>query len=244
MSRSRLLRVALGLGLALFAAAPAFAEPKSDDPEDGTALQWTNPVQRSTGLQIARGNGGASFGYGYSSANELKTDGITFGLSGAYYFNRFVGVEAAATRQKWEFLPDEVLFDTPPLSAGQVKSWVLSVSGLVRYPVGRQAAVYATGGLAYFINDYAVDSSTANELSALGFQVLDRMDNALGFNVAGGVNILAFRSFGFYTEVRYLWAEADTIAEISEPVTGTSSSFTSTQSLKILAWTGGVRLYF
>lgn len=243
--------IVITLALALLLALPANAHPSADEPSgvgdepsNAKAIQWSPPAANDTGLFLERGNVGGFVGYPFTLADELGTDGIVFGGSGSYLFLPFLGVEVAGTRQNLDFLPDSVVDAVPALSPGTIESFVVSASALFRAPVSPKVAIYGTAGIAYFINDFKADSAAADDLAEFAFLVGDSVDNALGFNLSGGVNILISRSFGVFTEVRYLTATADTMAMIIDEVTQISAQHPSTQKLQSIIWSGGFRLYF
>jgi len=247
----RIVPIVTALALALLLALPANAHPTADEPSgaadepsNAKAIQWSPPAARDTGLYVERGNVGGFLGYPFTLDTELAADGFVFGASGSYLFLPFLGVEVAGTRQNLDFLPALVLEGEPSLSRGTIESFVISASALFRAPVSSKVAIYGTVGVAYFINDFKTDSTTAGELAEFAFLAGDSVENALGFNFSGGVNILLYRSFGVFTEVRYLRATADTTAMITDEVTQISAQFPSTQRLQSIVWSGGVRFYF
>ncbi len=247
----RIIPIVMTLALALLLALPANARPTADEPSgaagepsNAKAIQWSQPAANNTGLYLERGNVGGFFGYPFTLADEIGGDGIVFGGSGSYLISPFLGVEVAGTRQNLDFLPQNVLAGVPSLSLGTIESSVISASALFRAPVSSNVAVYGTAGIAYFINDFKADPGAADDLAEFAFLVGDSVENALGFNLSGGVNVLLWRSFGVFTEVRYLAATADTMAIITDEVTQISAQYPSTQKLQSIIWSGGVRFYF
>ena len=243
--------IVIALALALLSAPPANAHPTADEPSraakassSARGFQWSPPTPNDTGLFLERGNVGGFVGYPFAWDDELGSDGLVYGGSGSYLFLPFLGVEVAGTRQNLDFLPQNVVDGVPPLSVGTIESFVLSASALFRAPVSTKVALYATTGIAYFINDFKADPAAADELAEFGFSVGDDVENALGFNLSGGVNVLLARSFGFFSEVRYMRATADTMAIITDEVTQISAQYPSTQKLQSIIWSGGVRFYF
>jgi hypothetical protein len=219
-------------------------EPAAAEPPNVQPIQWDPPASRDTGLYLERGNVGGFVGYPFTVDDELEFDSVAFGISGSYLFLPFFGVEVAGTWQSLEFLPEGVSGSMPPLSSGKIDSFVFSASALFRAVAGAKAALYGTVGMAYFVNDFKADPSSAEDLAEFGFRVGDSIENALGFNVSGGVNVLIWRSFGVFTEVRYMRATADTTAMVTDEVTQISAAYPSTQKLQSIIWSGGFRLYF
>ena len=203
----RIVPIVTTLALALLLALPANAHPAADEPSaaadepsNAKAIQWSPPAPKNTGLFLERGNVGGFFGYPFTVADELGGDGIVFGGSGSYLFLPFLGVEVAGTRQNLDILPQNIVDGVPPLSLGTIESFVISASALFRAPVSSKVAIYGTVGIAYFINGFKADPAAADDLAEFAFLVGDSVENALGFNLSGGVNVLLWRSFGFFTD--------------------------------------------
>jgi hypothetical protein len=249
--RTKIVSIVMTLALALLLALPANAHPAddepssaADEPSNAKAIQWSPEPARNTGLYLERGNVGGFFGYPFTVDDEVGADGLVYGASGSFLIWPFLGVEVAGTRQNLEFLPEKVVDAVAPLSRGTIESFVISASALFRAPVSSKVAIYGAAGIAYFINDFKAESAAADDLAEFGFLVGDSVENALGLNLSGGVNILVYRSFGVFTEVRYMKATADTMAIITDEVTQISAQYPSTQKLQSIIWSGGVRLYF
>ena len=247
----RIVPIVTMFALMLLLALPANAHPVADgpsaakgEPSNAKAIQWSPRPPRNTGLYLERGNVGGFVGYPLTLSDGLGADGIAFGASGSYLIWPFFGIEVAGTRQNLDFLPEEVIDAVPPLSRGTIESLVISASALFRAPVGSKVAIYGTAGMAYFINDFKADSAASEALAEYAFLVGDGVENALGLNLSGGVNILIARSFGVFSEVRYMKATADTAATITDEVTQISAQYPSTQKLQSIIWSGGVRFYF
>jgi hypothetical protein len=245
----RIVTIVAAFALMLWFVPSAQAHPAADEPSATSAarvqpIQWNPPASSDTGLYLERGNVGGFIGYPFTVDDELGTDRGAFGLSGSYLFLPYLGLEVAGTWQTLEFLPEGVSGAMPPLSPGEIDSFVFSASALFRATTGAKAAIYGTVGMAYFVNDFKPDPASAEGLAAFGFGVGDSIENALGLNVSGGVSILIWRSFGVFSEVRYLRATADTTALITDEVTQISASYPSSQKLQSIIWSGGVRFYF
>jgi len=247
----RVVPIVATFALVLLFAPSANAHPVANGPSGAAdessnvqPIQWSPPAARNTGLYLERGNVGGFVGYPFTLNDELGADGVVFGASGSYLFWPFFGIEVAGTRQNLDFLPQNVVDTMPPLSRGTIESFVISASALFRAPVSSIVSIYGTAGMAYFINDFKADSAEADDLAEFGFLVGDSVENALGLNLSGGVNVLVWRSFGLFTELRYLVATADTMAIITDEVTQISAQFPSTQKLQSIIWSGGVRFYF
>jgi hypothetical protein len=239
--------LALGFLLALPANAhPGADEPSgaADEPSNARAIQWSPPSPKNTGLFLERGNVGGFIGYPFTITDDLQADGIVFGASASFLFFPFLGVEVAGTRQNLELLPQEMEDCSPPLSGGTVESFVISTSALFRAVASSKVTIYGTAGVAYFINDLEPGSAADGDLPDFGFQVGDDIEDALGVNLSGGVNVLVYRSFGVFTEVRYMKATADTLATITDEATQISVQHSSTQKLESIIWSAGFRLYF
>jgi hypothetical protein len=247
----RIVPIVVPLALGFLLALPANAHPSADEPfraadepSNARAIQWSPPSPKNTGLYLERGNVGSFVGYPFTVTDDLRADGIVFGASASFLFFPFFGVEVAGTRQNLELLPLEMGDCLPPLSGGTIESFVISTSALFRAMASSKVTIYGTAGIAYFINDLKPGSAPADDLAEFGFQVGDDIEDALGVNLSGGVNVLIYRSFGVFSEVRYMRATADTLVTITDEATQISAQHPSTQKLESIIWSAGFRLYF
>jgi len=136
-----------------------------------------------TADNLPRGNisGFATFA---ASVSDGLDGGNGFGVSGAYFFSRLIGVEGGWRRQTFDVLSTE----ENSLSGGDLTANVITAGVVVRMATGR-VQPYAVGGLAFYINDYSIDPAAEEALAAFNFLVAESIDSVVGFNVGGGVDL-------------------------------------------------------
>ena len=150
-----------------------------------------------------------------------------------------VGVEGGFRRQAFT----AIATDDNLLLGGDLNANVITVNVVARFASGR-AQPYVTGGVAFFSNDYSTDSSIAQQLAALNFVSGDLVDNTVGFNIAGGVDIQASETIGVFVEGRYFIATADTVSALTDTISMVTNSSPGEQVMNFLAINAGVRIFF
>ena len=189
-------------------------------------------------IKLSRGNISGFGSFAAAQADGLDS-GHGFGFSGAYFFGDTIGVEGAYRRQG--FTIEET--DTNLLAPGDLNANVITLNVVARLSSGR-VQPYGTGGVAFFMNDYSTDSSTAQQLAQFNFTPNDSVENTVGFNVGGGVDIQASRSIGIFVEGRYFIATADTDRSLIDDFTQVTANDPGEQKLNYLTLNVGVRIYF
>ncbi len=191
-----------------------------------------------TADNLPRGNvsGFASFA---ASVSDGLDRGNGFGGSASFFFSRLLGVEGGWRRQSFDLIGN----DTNSLSGGELDADVITANLVTRIASGR-VQPYVSGGLAFFVNNYAIDSTLLADLEAFGFTAAESIDNAVGFNVGAGVDIQASARIGVFVEGRFFAATADTLASLTDNVTQITGDAPGEQEMNVFAVTGGVRIFF
>jgi len=200
----------------------------------GATIQQTgNP------LAVSRGNVAGFGGYVSGIGDGLET-GPSFGASVAFYFSRNLGIEAGVQRHSLDVTGTAANL----LSGGTLDSTIATVGVAVRFPAGDRVAPYVVGGIAYFSNNFDIDSGLAADLGAFNFAASESVDDVLGFQVGGGIDIALGRHFAVFGEARYLGATADTTAGLRDTVSGVTAEVAGEQDLGRFVAGGGVRILF
>lgn len=206
----------------------AHADPGGSGPQ-----QSTNP------LAVSRGNV-AGFGGFVSGLGEGLESGPTFGASGTFYFTRNVGVEAGFQRHSLDLVGNGV----NRLSGGTLDSSIAVFGIAARFPAGERVAPYVVGGIAYFSNSFEIAPSVADSLGDFNFVATESVDNALGFQVGGGIDVALGQRVAVFGEGRYLGTTADTVAELRDLVSDTAGQVMGEQDLGRFQAVAGVRILF
>lgn len=218
------------LAMAILLVTPTGAQA---DPGGGPPQQASNP------LGASRGNV-AGFGGYVSGMGDGLESGASFGASVAFYFTRNLGVEAGFQRHSL----DADGITTNRLSGGTLDSSIAVFGIAARFPAGERVAPYVVGGIAYFSNSFEIDPSVADPLGDFNLVATESVDNVLGFQAGGGIDIALGQRIAVFGEGRYVAANADTIAELMDTISGTSAQVFGEQDLGRFQAVAGVRILF
>ena len=191
-----------------------------------------------TADNLPRGNV-SGFGTYAASVSDGLERGHGFGAFGTYFFSRLVGIEGGWRRQTFYVVGTEA----NSLSGGELSANVITAGVIVRMASGR-VQPYAVGGLAFYLNGYSIDPTVESELAEFNFSAGETIDNAVGFNVGGGVDFQASGRVGFFVEGRYIAATANTLASLTDRTTQITADAEGEQQLNFFAVSGGIRILF
>lgn len=191
-----------------------------------------------TAASLPRGNVSGFGSYAVTASDGLDR-GYGFGASASFFFSRSLGIEGGWRRATFDVQPTE----TNSLSGGGLNANVITANVVVRIPSGK-VQPYVSGGLAFYVNSYAIDPAVEQQLQAFNFTAAESIDNAVGFNVGGGVDFQASARLGFFVDGRFLAANADTLASLTDRATQITGTSQGKQELNFFAISGGIRIYF
>lgn len=181
----------------------------------------------------------SGFGVFTPSPPDGLDGGHGFGVSGAWFLTPTIGVEGGFRRQAF----DLERTDDNALEGGDLDTNVVTVNVVARVGSGR-IEPYVTGGLAFLLNDYATDPALVTGLAQFNLTSIESVDNAIGFNVGGGVDFRAARSIAVFAEGRFVAATADTVGGLRDDITQITSTTPGEQSLSSFGVSLGVRVLF
>ncbi len=193
--------------------APPRGQPAESDP-DPDQVEVQGPFS----------GGGRLWGLGLNGGYALPSEGAyggnpAFGLSLAYYLNSHMALEMSAYRTS-----SRVEESLEGLSAGRLTAFPLSISLLGRYPITDRVVPYGTAGAVFHFNSFRVCSRCLETWDALGIDIQERMENALGFQVGGGVDYMLGRALGLNVEVRYHFMKSGGTWAMTDRLSGLETS--------------------
>jgi len=115
---------------------------------------------------------------------------------------------------------------------------------VARFPVGERVTPYVVGGIAYFSNSYEIDPSVGTSLGPFNFELSESVENVLGYQVGGGIDVSVASHIAIFGDVRYLSGTVNTTAQVREIASGISIDFSGEQDLARLSVAAGVRVLF
>lgn len=197
-------------------------------------------VAAAAHAQEEASNGNISgFGLFTPSAPEGLDGGHGFGVSAAFFLTPTIGLEGGVRRQMF----DVVATDDNALVGGELHTNLVTLNVVARIGSGR-IEPYVTGGLALLLNDYATNPTLAAQLAQFNFTSTDSVDNAIGVNVGGGVDIRAGQRIALFAEGRFVAATADTAGGLRDMFTEITAATAGEQSFNSFAISAGVRILF
>jgi len=191
-----------------------------------------------TAANLPRGNISGFGSYAVTASDGLD-QGYGFGASASFFFSPSIGVEGGWRRTTFDLQPSEA----NSLSGGDLNANVVTANVVVRIPSGRLQP-YVSGGLAFYVNGYTIDPAVEQQLRAFNFTSAETIENAVGFNVAGGFDFQASARLGFFVEGRFAAAKADTVGSLTDLATQITATSPGEQELNFFAVGGGIRIYF
>jgi opacity protein-like surface antigen len=241
--------LAVAAALTLLMGAPPALADSDDPPEEVPAAASSDgasadpvappPQQADNPLGVSPGNVSGFGGY-VSGIGDGIESGPSFGASVAFYFTRNLGIEAGVQRHSLDVTATAANL----LSGGTLDSTIATFGMAVRFPAGARAAPYVMGGIAYFSNSFDIDPGLAMGLGAFNFAAAESVDDVLGFQVGGGIDVALGRRIAVFGEARYLGATADTTAGLRDTITGLSAELAGEQDLGRFQAVAGVRVLF
>lgn len=212
--------------------APAAAEAAEEPPPPGAA-------QATRGSELAR-LWLDLFGGGVLGQDNALENGGAFGVRGAVFFHRQLGVEAGVRRHHLDVSGTR----DNALSGGSLDATLWTANLVVRFAPRPGVVPYLSGGFAYADNDFDIDEGVVADLRAFNFEVTEEMDASAGFNLGGGIAVGLGSRVAVFGEVRYVGASADTLARIRDRAGGIAAEESGSQDLDALALSAGVRVLF
>ena len=181
----------------------------------------------------------SGFGIFTARASDDLDRGNGFGVSGAYFFSRLIGVEGSFRRQSFDVMGSEA----NAVVGGELEANLITVNVVVRM-TSSSVQPYVSGGVAFYTNNYATNPAVVAELAAFNFTSAESIDNTVGFNIAGGVDFQASARIGFFVEGRFTAATADTTGGLTDQFTDITATTAGTQELNVITVNGGIRIFF
>lgn len=203
-----------------------------------TAPPLTTGLLAQAEPELPRGNVGFFGGYSVARSDDVEK-GQGLGASASFFFSRLLGVEGGVRRQTFD------VAGTPgnALSGGELDSNIITANVVVRATAG-DIQPYGSAGIAFYSSSFTVDPTLQAQLAEFNFVATETVDNAIGFNAAGGLDFVATRRFGFFVEGRYTAATADTTARLRGQISGVASEQSGELELRLFTVAGGVRIFF
>lgn len=222
------LALALTMTIALVAT-PALAAPAGVD--DGPT-----PQQGAAGPRFSLG----VLGSGATGQADGLERGHGFGAVFAAFFHPVLGVEVGYRRHGFDVLTTA----GNELSGGGMDSDLVTAGVVLRVANDSAATPWVAGGIAWFRNAFEIDPAVRDPLVAFGFVPEEEVEDVVGFQVGGGVDVRVAPAVAVFGEARFLSASADTSATLTDSVSGVSTSRSGSQDVRTIGLSGGVRFVF
>ena len=131
------------------------------------------------------------------------------------------------------------------MSRGKLTQFPLFLSLKGRYPVNERLAPYAVIGVGYFLNSFVLCDCVQSDWNAVGFDVLEEVENSSGFQVGVGLDYFVMPNLSVNIDVRYFLSKTKGSWSFTDQVTGTAvSGSLEDLSLNTLVLGVGVKFFF
>lgn len=155
--------------------------------------------QKDNGLRMGLGVLG---GYGLFS-NSHYGGSAAFGATFSFAFSKNIAIELAGI-----YLNSAGESDPDALSKGKLTTLPLQLSLLGRFPLNKKLTPYVLAGGNYLINSFSLDKTVVADWNAVGFTLMEKVDNAFGFHFGGGLEFAIGKTLATGIDVRYCLARA------------------------------------
>jgi outer membrane protein W len=181
------------------------------EPEPAAALEAVSLGVRPLSLAL-------NVGYALPSESAYE-GGFTLGGDIAYLVNQNLAVVLGFYRYQ-----SKVEGSVEGLSTGKLTTLPLSLGLQGRYPVGERLVPYAAASVAYHFISFELCHICRDEWDALGFDIREEVENALGFQVGAGLDYLITDYIDLNLDVRYQVLKGSGSWSMTDQFSGTSLS--------------------
>jgi opacity protein-like surface antigen len=131
------------------------------------------------------------------------------------------------------------------LSKGKLSVMPIQLSVQARFPISWRFLPYLVGGGGYYMNKFNLDEQITDTWDALGFDLEEKVENAIGYHVGGGIDLFITKNIAINADIRYCIAKIKGSWTLTDQIIGTSTSGDLEDlNLNSLIFGGGLKFYF
>ncbi len=131
------------------------------------------------------------------------------------------------------------------LSKGKLSVIPIQLSIQARFPISNRLLLYLLGGGGYYLNRFNLDEEIIDAWDALGFDIEEKVENAIGYHFGGGIDLFITKNIALNADVRYFIAKIKGSWTLTDQIIGTENSGSLEDlNLNSLIFGGGLKFYF
>jgi outer membrane protein W len=135
--------------------------------------------------------------------------------------------------------------DPEALSKGKLSVIPIQLSIQARFPISWRFLPYLLGGGGYYLNRFNLDQEITDAWDALGFDLEEKVENAIGYHLGAGIDLFVTRNIALNADVRYCIARIKGSWTLTDQIIGTETSGSLEDlNLNSLIFGGGLKFYF
>lgn len=158
---------------------------------------------------------------GYAMPDEsIYGGGVMFGGRLCYSITKNIGIELKGLMFQSTVEQEEL----EGLSPGKFTFTPVQVSLQGRFPVGEKIVPYVEAGVSFYLNSFEIDSEIADGWNALGFDIEEKVETALGYNLGIGIDYFFTSNLALNANVGYCLSEAEGTWSITDQASGTQAT--------------------
>jgi opacity protein-like surface antigen len=158
---------------------------------------------------------------GYAMPDEsIYGGGVMFGGRLCFSFTKNIGIELKGLMFQSTVEQEEL----EGLSPGKFTFTPVQVSLQGRFPVGEKIVPYVEAGVSFYLNSFEIDSEIADGWNALGFDIEEKVETALGYNLGIGIDYFFTNNLALNANFGYCLSEAEGTWSITDQVSGTQAT--------------------
>ena len=184
---------------------------------------------------------GVGFLAGYAMPAENNySSGLKYGGNIYFGITKNVSIEIKGLSFK-----SDVEGNPEALSKGKLSVIPIQLSIQARFPISWRFLPYLLGGGGYYLNRFNLDEEIIDAWDALGFDLEEKVENAIGYHFGGGIDLFITKNIALNADVRYFIAKIKGSWTLTDQIIGTENSGSLEDlNLNSLIFGGGLKFYF
>ena len=184
---------------------------------------------------------GIEFLAGYAMPSEDNyNSGLKYGGNICLGITKNVSIELSGLS-----FQTSVAGDPEALSKGKLSVIPIQLSIQTRFPISSRFVPYLLGGGGYYLNRFTLDKEITDAWNALGFDIEEKVENAIGYHLGGGIDLFFTKNIALNVDIRYCIAKIKGSWTLIDQIIGTETSGNLEDlNLNSLMFGGGLKFCF
>ncbi len=135
--------------------------------------------------------------------------------------------------------------DPEALSKGKLSIMPIQLSIQAKFRISSRLFPYILGGGGYYLNKFDLDEEIIAAWDALGFDLEEKVENAVGYHVGAGIDLFITKNIALNADVRYFITQIKGSWTLTDQIMGIETSGDiENLNLNSLIFGGGLKFYF